>query len=110
MPSANEFSLSPDANTSIGGIDVSEGCSPAGLNNVNRYLAASMRELSDRVGSTDGSFMPVSGGAFTGNITRDTRGAYLHHNDPANTSARVFVQASGGTAPAMANGDILIEY
>lgn len=55
------------------------------------------------------SYLPKTGGAFTGDITRDTRGAYLHHNNSALGSGRIFVQAAG-TPPTMSNGDILLEY
>jgi hypothetical protein len=55
------------------------------------------------------SYVPKAGGAFTGDITRDTRGAYIHHNGAGFTSGRIFVQAAG-SPPTMANGDILLEY
>ena len=52
-----------------------------------------------------------TGGVFTGNPTFTGRGGYLYHNNAANTSGRVFVQASGGSTPSgMANGDMLLEY
>jgi hypothetical protein len=55
------------------------------------------------------SYVPAAGGAFTGDITRSTRGAYVHHNDSALGSGKIFVQAAG-SPPTMANGDILLEY
>jgi hypothetical protein len=55
------------------------------------------------------SYLPITGGAFTGDITRSTRGAYLHHNSAALTSGKIFIQAAGAP-PTMANGDILLEW
>lgn len=55
------------------------------------------------------AYVPAAGGAFTGDISRSTRGAYLHHNSSALASGRIFVQPAG-SPPTMADGDILLEY
>jgi hypothetical protein len=55
------------------------------------------------------SYVPKAGGAFTGVISQSGQGAYVHHNNSALTSGRIFVQAAGAP-PAMNNGDILLEY
>ena len=48
---------------------------------------------------------------FTGQPTYDGRGGFLHHNNSANTSGRIFIAASGGSAPSgAANGDFWAEY
>lgn len=110
MASASEFSTDPNANTTIGGTNIAENCPPAGVNNVARYLAAAMRTLYNQVQTLTGG-MPLTGGIFSGDITRQGRGPYLHHASSSFTSARVFVQATGGSVPSgMVDGDILIEY
>lgn len=107
--SFSDYSTNPAANTSIAGINIAEGCPPANLNNALRQIAADGKTLNNTVSSLS-TGMPVSGGAFTGDITRSGRGAYMHWNSSSQGSGRVFIQASGGPAPAMADGDWLLEY
>jgi len=109
MPSASEFSTTPDQNNTIGGINVAEGCSPAGLNNVARYLAAAIRDTSDKIPGA-GTAMPIAGGTFTGDILRSTRGAYLHHAGPAQTDGRVMFLPEGSARPTGAEGMVVFYY
>lgn len=109
MPSASEFSATPAANTTIGGVNVGEGCSPGGLNDVERYLAAAMRTLYDQV-QTVAAAMPISGGAFTGDITRQGKGAYLHHANAAQANGQVYVLPEGSARPAAAEGVVVFYY
>lgn len=55
------------------------------------------------------NYVPKAGGAFTGNISQNTKGVYVYHDNPLLTSGRIIVQAAG-PAPSMNNGDILLEY
>lgn len=103
MASASEFSATPEENTTIGGINVAEGCSPAGLNNVERYLAAAMRTLYNQV-QTVAAAMPKAGGTFTGDISREGRGGYLHHAGSAQTDGRLVTLPEGSSRPAAAEG------
>jgi hypothetical protein len=57
----SEFSSIPANNTDIGGINISEGCAPSGINNAIREL---MAQLKDQQAGTDGDGFTV-GGAFT---------------------------------------------
>jgi len=109
MPSASEFSLTPDANVTIGGVNVAEGCSPGGLNNVERYLAAAMRDTYDKIPAA-GTFVPASGGSYTGDIFRATRGAYLHHAGSAQTDGRVMFLPEGSARPTGAEGMVVFYY
>jgi len=109
MPSASEFSLTPSANTTIGGTNVAEGCSPGGINEAIRYMAATMRDTYDRLNIT-GSYVPTSGGTFTGDIFRSTRGAYLHHAGSGQTDGRVMFQTEGSARPAGSEGLIVFYY
>jgi len=105
------YSLTPANNGTLGGLDVSEGCSPANLNNGLRQLMADGKELSDTVVAIDVSIKAdVASPAFTGQPTVSTRGALLHHNNASNASGRIFIQASADAVPTMANGDILLTY
>ena len=57
----SEFSATASNNTDIGGINISEGCAPSGINNAIREL---MAQLKDQQAGTDGDGFTV-GGAFT---------------------------------------------
>lgn len=106
-----DWSTTPASNTTISGIDISEGCPPAGLNNAVRQMMADVKSFSLTVPSAS-TYMPVTAGTFSGTQPVYTgRGAYLHHNSSSFASARIFMQASGGSTPAgMVSGDILLEY
>jgi len=109
MPSASEFSTDPNQNVTVGGTNVAEMCSPRGINDAIRYLAAVIRDTADKVPSANNS-MPISGGAFTGDITRSTRGGYLHHAGSAQTDGRVFFVAEGSGRPAASEGAVVFYY
>ena len=57
----SEFSATASNNTDIGGINISEGCAPSGINNAIREL---MAQIKDQQVGTDGDNFVV-GGAFT---------------------------------------------
>lgn len=106
-----DWSTTPASNTAISGIDISENCSPAGLNNAIRQIMADVKTFSATVPDAT-TYMPKAAGTFSGTQPIFSgRGAYLHHNNSTFTSGRVFVQASGGSTPSgMVSGDILLEY
>lgn len=109
MPSASEFSETPDLNTTIGGVNVGEDCSPAGINNAIRYIAAVVRTLYNQVQTLTGA-MPRTGGTFTGDIAREGRGAYLHHAGSAQTDGRVVFLPEGSARPTPAEGMVVFYY
>lgn len=109
MPSANEFSTTPGANTTIGGVNVAEDCSPAGINDAIRYIAAVIRDTADKIPGA-GTAMPISGGTFTGDIRRQDRGAYLHHAGTAQANGQVYFLPEGSARPAAAEGVVVFYY
>lgn len=109
MPSASEFSTDPNANTTIGGKNVAENCSPADINDVERYLAAAMRSLYDQVQGLAGG-MPLTGGAFTGDITRQGEGAYLNWVSNSLTEGNVAALPEGSARPTPGAGGYLVFY
>lgn len=55
--------------------------------------------------------MGLVGGAFTGDITRDTKGGYIVNANSGMAGGTVYLQAIGGSPPAgMVAGDWLAEY
>lgn len=109
MPSASEFSTTPDQNITIGGINVGEDCSPAGINDAIRYTAAVVRTLYDQVQGVTGA-MPLTGGTFTGDILRSGRGAYLHHANSARTGGMVDFLPEGSVRPTPVEGMVVFYY
>jgi hypothetical protein len=109
MPSASEFSTTPASNTTIGGVNVGEDCSPGGINDALRYLAAAARDSFDKIPAT-GAYIPASGGTYTGDIYRYDRGGYLHHASTAQYDGRVFFLPEGSARPAAAEGAIVFYY
>jgi len=110
MPSATEFSTTPSANTTIGGLSVGEGSTnPGSLNDVDRYIAAVIRDTYDKIPAA-GSYLLASGGTLTGDLFRATRGGFLHHSSSGLASGQVYTQAEGTARPAAAEGSIVFYY
>lgn len=109
MPSASEFSTDPASNTTIGGKNVAENCPPDGLNDVERYLAAAMRSLYDQVQGLSGG-MPLSGGSFTGDITRQGQGGYLHWASSSLGNAQAYALPEGSARPTPSEGMLVLYY
>ncbi len=106
-----DYSTNPALNVTIGGKNVAEGCPPGNINDAIRQLAADGKTLNNTVLAIDLSdYATLAGPAFTAQPTYSGRGGFIHHNNSANASGRIFIQASGSPAPTMANGDILMEY
>ena len=104
-----DYSTTPAYNITISGINIAEGCPAGNTNDAIRQLMADIRVLYNNQSNTAG-YVLKTGGSFTGNPVFSGRGGYLHFNDAANTSGRVFVQPAGNPPPAMSNGDWLLEY
>jgi hypothetical protein len=55
--------------------------------------------------------MPLTGGAFTGSITRSGAGGFLYHNSASLTGGKITIQLSTASLPsAPAEGDIVFQY
>ena len=54
----SDYSTTPGSNTAISGINIGEGCSPAGVNNAIRQLMADIRTFYDSV-SGAGTYQPL---------------------------------------------------
>ena len=103
-----DYSTDPNQNTTISGINIGEGMPPANVNNAMRQMMADIRVFYNGIPVTD-IFATKDAAVFEGTQPKYTgRGAMLHHNDPNNTSARVFILAEGSPNPTSpANGDIV---
>ena len=86
MAGINDYSNTAGSNTTINGIDISEGCSPAGINNAIRQLMADIADMDDGVvplqtpdingGTIDGASLgassPITSAVISGDLTVDT--------------------------------------
>lgn len=110
--SFRDYSTTPGSNTAIGGTNVAEGCSPAGLNNAIRQIAADGREIADEIDAFDLSvYAPKVAAVFSGTQPIYTgRGAYLHHANSANASGKITIQSDAAALPSTSNGDIVLTY
>lgn len=107
----SDYSETPGSNNTISGINIAEGCPPANLNNAIRQMMADLAALLDDLPDTS-TFMPKSSGTFSGTQPIYTgRGAYLHSNDSANVSGRVYYLTTGTALPTSpSNGDVVFFY
>lgn len=106
-----DYSTNPALNVTIGGKNVAEGCPPGNINDAIRQLAADGKTLNNTVLAIDLSgYATLAGPAFTAQPTYSGRGALLLHNNAANASGRIFVQAEAAAVPTMSDGDILLTY
>lgn len=106
------YSLTPASNITIGGQSIAEGSTaPGTLNLAVRQLMSDGKELADDVAAIDlTGYAVLAGPIFTGQPTYTGRGAFIHHNNSANASGRVYVQAEAAALPTLANGDIILTY
>ena len=106
------YSLTPASNATIAGQSIAEGSTaPGTVNLAIRQIMADGRALYDQVNAISlASYAPLAAPVFTGKPSISGKGAMLAHNNAANTSGFVFIQAAGGAIPAMQNGDWLAEY
>jgi hypothetical protein len=110
--SFSAYSTTPDSNTSIAGISIAENCAAANVNNALRQLAADGRELYNIVAAINvSSYMPKTGGAFTGTISRSGAGGYWYHANSAQSSAPVYTQLSSAALPVSpVEGTVVLQY
>lgn len=105
-----DWSRDPALNSNIDGVNIAEGCPPGNMNDMGRRIMASVRVMFDGLtGSSGGPYVAQTGGVFLTQPTFQGRGGFLHNNDASAVSGRVFVQPLGGTPPAGAAGDWLVE-
>jgi hypothetical protein len=122
----------PALNTSIGGIDISEGCEAAGLNDAIRRIMADIKSwtvsyavtypISIANGGTgqataSAAFTAIaaSGGTIGGavqvnaNLTRQGKGVHPYWGSTSATGGQMYLQASGSD-PTVNPYDIVFEY
>lgn len=109
MATFSDWSTTPADNSTIGSTNVAEGCDPGGINNAIRELMAACKTFDDNK-ADPAALVTLLNSVISINAIVLGRGAVMHHNNAGNTSGKIFIQASGGAVPAMADGDMLFEY
>ena len=108
MATFSDWSATASSNTTVAGINIAEGCPPGNINNAVREIMAAAK--TQDTNKADGTlYVTKASSVLSTDAIATGRGAVLHHNNAANASGKIIIQASG-TAPTMANGDILLEY
>jgi hypothetical protein len=97
----SDYSATPGSNTSISGINIAEGCSPANLNNAIRQLMADIAAYDD---TEIAALAPKASPALTGTPTAPTATAGTSTTQIATTA---FVQTAA-TARALPIGSIIM--
>jgi hypothetical protein len=110
--SFSAYSLTPSANISLNGISIAENCPAENVNDALRQLAADGRELYNTVNAISvSSYMPKTGGAFTGTITRSGAGGYFYHASSTQATAPVYTQTTATALPSSpAEGTVVLQY
>ena len=110
--SFGSYSTTPASNISINGINIAPNCPAGNVDNALRQLAADGRELYDIIAQINlTSYMPLSGGAFTGNVTRSGAGAFLSYSSSSLSSGSIYVQPVATALPSSpAEGTMVLQY
>lgn len=115
MVDVSTWSEVPASNTTVDGVNIAEACSPAGLNNGLRAIMAGVKTFhvaySALVTTVEGK-VSAAAGVFSGTQPIYTgEGAFLHHQNSANASGKVYLLPEGSSRPASpSNGDICFYY
>lgn len=98
----SDYSTTPASNTAISGINIAEGCSPAGLNNAIRQLMADVKTFSGTVQTLDADLTSWAGvtrasGFDTFAATPSSANLRALLTDEVGTGAAYFVGGALGT-------------
>jgi len=101
----SEYSSTAANNTDIGGINISEGCAPSGINNAIREL---MSQLKDQQAGTDSDNFTVGGNLSVAGAMTCTGAAVFSSTVAISSLASALPVTSGGTGlSSVTTGDIL---
>jgi len=109
------WSETPGSNTTVDGVNIGEGCTPANLNNAIRSVMAGIKTFHIAYSTTASglsAYMPKAAGTFSGTQPIYTgEGAFLHHQSSSNTSGKIYLLADGSADPSGTSaGDMVFFY
>ena len=125
MP-VGSYNTNPALNTTISGIDISEGSAASGYNNALRQIMADIATWTAANGVTypvainkggtgqttaNAAFnaLAAAGGTVTGTLKQASKGAYPYWGSTSMTGGQMYIQALGSD-PTANPGDIVFEY
>jgi len=100
--SIRDYSATNSSNTDIQSIDISEGCSPAGINNAIREVMADLKDVS--TGAVALESPAADSLSVTGDLTVDTNTLYV---DSTNNNVGIGTTSPSTTIEAVGSLDIL---
>jgi len=127
MAGINDYSNTAGSNTTINGIDIAEGCSPAGINNAIRQLMADIADMDDGVvplqtpdingGTIDGATIggsstidnSIIGGTTPAAGTFTTLTANTSITGTLNTAAQTNITSVGTLSALTVSGDLTVD-
>jgi hypothetical protein len=127
MAGINDYSNTAGSNTTINGIDIAEGCSPAGINNAIRQLMADIADVDDGVvplqtpdingGTIDGAIIggsstidnSIIGGTTPAAGTFTTLTANTSITGTLNTAAQTNITSVGTLTGLTVNGNLSVD-
>lgn len=104
-----DWSTTAGSNTTVGGINIGEGCPPGNINGAIREMMAEIRVWYGTIPDYS-LLMPKSGGAFSGSITRSGAGAYRYNNDSSLPDGRTYFLAEGSARPSSPGEGVVVWY
>jgi hypothetical protein len=115
MVDVSTWSETPASNTTVDGVNIAENCSPAVLNNGLRSIMAGVKTFHlayTALAATVAAKVNAAAGVFSGTQPIYTgEGAFLHHQNSANASGKVYLLPEGSSRPGSpANGDLIFFY
>lgn len=106
----SDWSTTAGSNSTVGGINIAEGCPPGNINGAIREMMAEIRVWYASVPDYS-LLMPKSGGVFTGPITYTGAGAFRYNVDSTLISGRDYHLIEGSARPGSpAEGDRVFYY
>lgn len=111
MVNVADWSATPSNNSTVDGVNIAENCPAGNMNAMGRAIMAGVRSMFDALPNLADYLKRDGSEATTGDLKRNTRGAYLHNASASHGSGRIFIQADGSPLPSgPQNGDQLLEY
>ena len=108
------WSETPGSNTTVDGTSIAEACSPGNLNNAIRSIMAGVKTFHLAylaTVATLSNYATKAAAVFSGTQPIYTgEGAFLHHQNSANSSGKVYLLPDGNPDPTTAAGDMVFFY
>lgn len=111
MVNVADWSVTPNLNVTVDGINIAEGCPAGNVNAMGRAIMAGVRSMYNGLPNLSNYVLINGSTPFTGQPTFQGRGGFIHNASSSLASGRRFVTTVGAGSPSgAADGDEWIEY